>query len=619
MVRNYIKSVRLPGASKENLLNFAYPETEDQPNVINVICGMNNTGKSFLLERTRSILKAPWENGKPKSAHNVVVEMSLESGDQPTHLFFGKTWQKKHEVGLVSVRKKITQFPGDIPDYQMVIAKFLYRHVNVHLPTDQQVNLQEWLTSATVREQAIQQFKAEEEISKCQSDDPIVKKIEDILGAKLYFRRAKEANQVDFVLAYGDYSTSQYREWSDGQQMVFYIVALVSEINPDVVLLDEIENHLHPAYMTQVMGFLKEKVPQSFIATHHPHIIFSEMVDKVFYLEAIRPPASGDFPSKLSHQKQTFQRSPERRVYTLADGFNKVTAAYHLFDHQDRQLLKQATRIANDADVMFYHALVKIFSAEGVKTSDSILPDRQSRQVVEMLLALVGAKTSTERVKILDLGAGVGRTEGEISKLSQWQLGLSIDWICWHIEQKGREKLRQELNKRRIQAEVPDTLDQIENGSIDVSVIANVLHEIKPPEFAELLYDADKKTDPYNGVIVVLELYPLLSAEQFAVPYSPSRLIDIFEQVDLISTHNMIPVRDSTAYCIVARRKNQNIGLDKEVTRKAVEAAWEKIEKDALGSYAARRSVTNYEGYRAVIQDMTTIASVRAWKQGMWR
>lgn len=622
-MRNFIKFIKLPGTSSENLLELGYPSSssEDPHNVINVICGLNNTGKSFLLERVRASLETRWKFLSEKmksnsiSDRNVIVNMlsPISANNSPKILFFGKTWQDKRKAGIIGLDKDITKFPGDIPDYKRIIFKFLYRQLMVHLKRKESVDIQTWLENNEIRKQSLNQFKIENVIYKCSNDDPVVKKIENILDAKLYFRRAME-NTVDLVLVHGDDTQIQYSEWSDGQQTLFYTMTLLADIKPDIVLLDEIENHLHPAFMTEVLKILKEDVGQSIICTHHPHVIFSEFTDKVFYIQAFRPPSDKEFPLQVPYQKQQQQKSPKRTVVTLEDQFDKITAVYHLFDHKDQQILKQANRIKNDSEILFYTTLTKIFKRETVRTSSYPLPDKQSTQILERLKNFIEGKKKYEDVKILDFGSGAGRQPGEFSKISNWQLKTNINWFCWEPEEKNRKKLRSELERRKIEANIPDNIDDIQDKSVDFCVVANVLHELTPIQFSDLVYNADKKVKK-DGEILILELYPLLISEKFAVPYPAVILNRLFQNLGFISSFEQIPVRDTTAYCLTARRKFPDEQINPKNMQNEVENAWEEILDMAVQSYSNRRHIHNYEGYRALIQDMTTISSIQTWKR----
>lgn len=51
----------------------------------------------------------------------------------------------------------------------------------------------------------------------------------------------------------------------------------------------------------------------------------------------------------------------------------------------------------------------------------------------------------------------------------------------------------------------------------------------------------------------------------------------------------------------------------------AIENVWDRVLRSALSSYDSLRSVQSSADYRAALQDLTTVASVNAWKAGYWR
>ena len=122
-----------------------------------------------------------------------------------------------------------------------------------------------------------------------------------------------------------------------------------------------------------------------------------------------------------------------------------------------------------------------------------------------------------------------------------------------------------------------------------------------------------------RGKLTVLELYPLIVAEKFAVPYPPESLVRIFRNLGLTASYQLVPVRDILTYCVVAQRATgRQLRADTGNVRQVVEQEWALLLQDAIENYAMTHRIDNYQGYRDVTQHLTTIASICAWRAGKW-
>lgn len=99
---------------------------------------------------------------------------------------------------------------------------------------------------------------------------------------------------MEFVLLAPDGRITTQSKWSDGQKSVFYLLLNLYYQNSGVIILDKIENHLHPTYISKILSIIRQSGRQCIVSTHHPHVIFSEYVDQIYYIEK-RPILSGDF------------------------------------------------------------------------------------------------------------------------------------------------------------------------------------------------------------------------------------------------------------------------------------------------------------------------------------
>lgn len=638
----YVMSITIPGMIRNEPIDLAYPSLPENCNLINVICGQNNTGKSYALEGLRQCLQSRWTHTQEKLPHtkNTLIEMNLDNGlhkgdiyvrmssrtPQPSVLSFrGSSWKSMLDAGSIALTRNPKMFPTHDVSYAVLFSSFIYEQIKPHVEHTESLLEEDWIWNADARRQVLLHLTANSTLYKCKSNDDVVSVLESALGALLYFRYVKVGNdslgQIDFCLVYGDGSSRVYTEWSDGQRAIFYFLTLIRQVHPDILLLDEIENHLHPAYISDVLSFLKKHVAQSIITTHHPHVVFSELVDRVIYLEAMRPTLPAASAQEVDYVKKHLQGAPLRRFFTLDNSFEKLAAVYKLFAQRDRQLLLQAQKVLQESEMEFYTEVTNIYRDDIKTVGSRLTPDSQSKQLLSGLKRLGLLQHARSKQVILDFGSGYGRTEREMAKLSSWQLGGTIEWICWERDSIARHVLRNQVTKAHVTASIPDAIEEVPNSSVDLCTLVNVVHHLTPEIFVDIIQTAISKTVP-SGAIVILELHPLISAEKYAVPYPPERLTSIFRQLGLLASYEQAPVRDASAYClIVTGHPSHGLCLQHSADhmRRIIEHEWELILEDAMHGYAQRQSVADYHGLRDLLQSLTTIASICAWRQGIWK
>lgn len=610
---NCLREIRLAAREDKLLIELAYPVSVEDKFCLNILCGPNGCGKSYLLhtlseglsEQESNIGSAEWIRSK-----DLDMRLSLGSSQRrPKVLYIGKIWRSKDHIGAVKLDMNLSDEKENTISFS-----FMYSQLSKHIK-DYFLSEEEWM-AAEKRKEYFKDLRKDERLWTCNTDDPLVCDLQQILGGRLFFRWSKGDHLFELVLLHSIETAIPYTEWSDGQKAILYILLLVNHAKPDILLVDEVENHLHPEYMTTVLEAIKRRVPQTIIATHHPHVIFTEHADRVIYIDL--------YPCLLaSLPRNSFLASTdtlrERDVRILENSFAKLSHIYKLFDYQDSQLLHQARIIAGEADLMLYTELMRAFQPEVVEPSPKPLPDRQSSQIADWVRGIrERVDRELDEVLLLDIGAGIGRIPVELGKISNWNLGSSVKWLCWEPDSRRRDDLRSRLSECSINAMVINSLEEVADGSVALSVIANVLHEVSPNLLVQNICNADQKINPQYGEIAVLEIYPLLRAERYAIPYPETLLKSLLNAGRLNCRSNSFPVRDVTAYCIFAKRRNPNETVDRYGLTKALEKLLDELLEQTLSSYASVQSMSGYEDFTRTLQDLTTIASISAYKNGFW-
>jgi len=611
---NFVKSIRIPNLKPSNALELAYPDAANPlPGCITVICGPNGTGKTYILKAMTALLRG-------KRAAPNFRGWSLEpvdpSDQTPWKFLRIQHFQQKNAAGVLSdswlkttiVEPADTRKLGLSLFFDVLSACGSTRHLL------KKVSRETFVAAGQPIADVLRAIERDElPIHYLDKKPEIIALLEKVLGGVLGFRATKDGIELTLTTSAGN--TSPYPDWGDGQKALFFIINSIHYAQPDILLLDEIENYLHPFYMTRALEFVRAHVPQTVVTTHHPHIVFSEFIDRAAYIE-LEPPANPEGTTYLveQHKKPYFQPTPPRRLSTLANAFDKLSAIYRLFDYRDRQLLKHAVQITDYCSEEFYAAVLKCFDVDIFDSRQGGLPDRQTL-ILSQLIAAEGAN----EVTILDWGAGRGRTIGEMGKLGRWRFPKSVEWNCWEFFDDVRKKLRLNTAVQQSGAHVLNALSELPDHSADYCILANVLHELTPTQCAAALSDCGRKLKAH-GAILICDIYPLLHAEKFAVPYRESDLVGLLDACNFAAATQQFTVHDASAYALSARWRGPGEPVvDATATEEKIWGVWNDAERRSLNAYLARDKPASYEQYKNFLQDLTAVASIAAARHGIWR
>lgn len=119
----------------------------------------------------------------------------------------------------------------------------------------------------------------------------------------------------------------------------------VTEKTSGVVLIDEIDLHLHPAWQRHIVGALKKIFPkvQFIVSTHAPSVISSVPQDEIVILEnhQVRKAEMPTYGKDANSILKTVMDVPERPDYVA----EKLTAFYECLSRSD---LKQARKMIDE-------------------------------------------------------------------------------------------------------------------------------------------------------------------------------------------------------------------------------------------------------------------------------
>lgn len=622
MNKNFIEKVLIGEyqSADRHELPIAHPKGQGDGCCITVICGRNNTGKTHILKELSEALHVDRKLHNDRERESTNVHAVLTNPGEPlTHiLYFDSTTFARSRFNVIPVGEYKHDPTGKKPKYRDAAIRFIGKQIKNTF--GEKFDYNSWVDDAAYRLRFVHENISKDLIYLCDSSDGVVARFEEAVGGRLYFRYFEQQSEfLELVLWYDEHRIFRYPSWSDGQKTLFASLLIIDHHKPDVLLIDEIENHFHPEYITQLAIFIKSIVPQTILVTHHPHMLFSRLVDKLYYIEL----QARDFeqPPRTQRLDKAFHpRSPRRSIKELTSDFDLITAAYGLFHHQDRQLLHLAEKIHNAVDIKLTKTLIELFRNEAVPPKSSPFPDTQTAQLLSVIKESMDVPNTA--VEILDYGAGRGRTLLEVLKEPQARRGFTFRWSFWEKNAALRGELASLAAKTSAEHEINviGDVESVPSQTFHVAVLSNVLHEVTPKEFAQILATTRRVIKPDVGKLVILELSPLIHPEKYAVPYSRERMESILHRIGWRVDSGFYTIRSGLvqAYWVCAHSPDPLKSCDEGYIQKEVEDLWDEILKHNCSLYDGKYKIASADDQIRIMDNLTTIASIMNYKLGNW-
>lgn len=614
---NLLKAIQVGayGSGQKIELPLAYPKNLDHPFCVNVLCGRNNSGKSHILrELGQAFDSRNLHNATEKESINVHGVLLKPEAPMPRVLFLPDLTSDKSRLNTIPLVFKHDP-KGRTARHREIIIDFIGHQLACVL--EHALDEQRWNEESDYRLERVGEL-AERTIYRCQSDSPVIRNFEQAVGGKLYFGCKSQGSKqhLELALRYDDHRAFYFQNWSEGQKTLLTAFLAIYHHRPHVLLLDEIENHFHPEYITQLTRFLKELVPQTILVTHHPHVLFSKMVDRLFYLERLNE-QDEQVPDKLKLPQGFRPRSPRRRISQLTTEFDRITAAYGLFDNQDRQLLALSQAMHESLDAAVTESLLRLFQPSGSATSSDLSALQHQVALTEVLEQAVSLRRRrSEVVSVLD--HGVGRFKMLLGLLRETRLSChGIRWAFWDLGLSLRRALQSPA--------LFDVLfyapsQGVPPAAFDLLIFSNLLHEKTPREFGDLLVRADHALRD-DGSLVIIEPYPLIRPQKYSVHYSQDDMVDLLfgcgwkvESCQLAMPGNFIE-----AYCVLAHSPDRQLSANVSHIEGVVKSKWQEILARSCARYDGRRQIGSARDQVEVMGLLTTIASITNFNLGNWK
>lgn len=279
--RNYIEQIIIDNPTDTPNINIKLNPPKEGLNIITLFTGKNQTGKTHLLSNLEKFIKNKKSVNISAKFHNENKIFLFSIMDMQSAKDFIKTITSKHGTSVKgNMRYNIKSFTYKFLEFELknIYTKYIKKDFDSN----------KWDKNTQYKSFILNDIQKDfPTIYPANINNQLVKDFEKLVQGQLFIGSLKEANSIEsaltFYLKYSDDQIFLFSSWSEGQKVLFILLIICHYGNIDVLFLDELENNLHPEYMTFILEEFKKYIPQTIITSHNPHLIFSKKVDSVFF------------------------------------------------------------------------------------------------------------------------------------------------------------------------------------------------------------------------------------------------------------------------------------------------------------------------------------------------
>lgn len=634
-----IKSVQFSSNRNTDVINniIVAPSTKEKGS-ISIICGKNHSGKTYITKRIHrciaqrnEALSSNYEQDiTRKGVNNIYVEY-LPKVKEINAILISRIGLITDLIKSVSVfsdnhhkSRKHLQQSDNMYRIQIkeALERFLFDCINVNKKIDSKKIVEtKWFNPENIdyRTKVLNSIDLEK-LYLTPRDNEVVRIFEELTQGKLYFGvnhriipPRGEMPEFELRLAFNGEIIIPVGGWSEGQKVLFALLSLIHYIKPDILIFDEIENHLHPEYISTLLDFLKKNIKQTIITTHHPHIIFSKHVDVVNYLEFVK--TSDDLPDILDKKRSEKMKTMKLKNDVLDKNYSKLLSTYKLFDSYDNQLLRISTTSISDLNDLLVEIFTSLFNYEIAPPKYKKKPDLQSQKLFEIF----EKRISEQRLDILEFGAGEGRLLIDIQKIVKNTERECITWSLYEPYEQPLKKLKANLSNLKF-TQFINIYSEKPVSKFDFIIIPNVLHELTPDSIAEIMVYCSKSLKE-NGCILIVELFPLLKPEKYAVPLNRNEWNKLARSIGFKAISNGINFKNALhdAYFTQLYLPDIKGELKETQIRDIISDFWVKdVLPERIHSYDGHLRFGDVDEIPVSIGNLCTIASINAYQNKIW-
>ncbi|HOY18422.1 MAG TPA: AAA family ATPase [Haliscomenobacter sp.] len=637
---NFIKSVSFSGLGKSKLnqrkITFSFPNDINK-NTLTILCGKNRTGKSYILHHINKCVSKHNKNiefgnqytGQEIQDDDIAIEI-VNLAEKINDFFLINNINHLSKIATTISISKNTKFKkrghpsqrtggnNEIP-FKIYLDDFAKESISyISGCFDKQFDNDKWEEDEDNYRIGLASSFEKNILYKLNEKDDLVSFFYAATGGYLYINNNKsnEGCTFDIYLVYSENIISHYNNWSDGQKILFICLVIIKYSKPKIFLFDEIENHLHPEFISILLEYLKSNVPQTIITTHHPHIIFSNHVDSVWYLELENP--QNDLPEKLNRIDKNLIKPPVRKAIELEKNYDKLVSTYKLFDNYDNQLIRLSSSTISDLNEKIVEIFTKLFYYEVIPSN----PKKKNDLQVDGLLKHLIEKIEKDReIQVLEIGAGKGRILLDLAKLEKEPLARNVVWNLYEPFENVRLELEKTISSLRGKYKI-NILSEIEKSNkFDLIFVANVIHELNPIDLSNVIHTIQGAIKN-DGELIIIELFPLLSPEKLSVPYKSEELLYLFRLLSWRGKVEKINFKYASieAYWLCLHPNWNTAALSQTEILKIISKYWRnELLKTRCQDYNGKRRLKGTEEIVEIMCELTSIASISCYDSGEWK
>lgn len=276
---------------------------------------------------------------------------------------------------------------------------------------------------------------------------------------------------------------------SNGQKILlqFCMALFAQEISLSslIILMDEPENHLHPAALIEVLDKIMPQVTngQVWIATHSINILAHFDPSSIWYIDDGQISYAGNIPRKV--------------LEGLIGNEEEITKLNHF--------MSLPAQMASDK-----------FSYESLFYPDVLITGPEDSQIKQINKIIKDRTDKNSKLKVLDFGIGKGRlisTIFEEERANNNDISLWLDFYGYDKFETNKEYCNKILDEiygnsiNRYFNSPKDLFSKHDEKTFDIIVMCNVFHEIEPNEWLNLF---NSKTSPFKllkdtGFLLIVE------------------------------------------------------------------------------------------------------------------
>ncbi len=638
MEANYIKSLKFSRKGNTPVgtdkILFSIPHKEEH--TISVICGRNRTGKSYLLRvikrcfQTHNKLIDLNEGNFSTAIPDNDVQIEITQANKPINYFLiSNVNDMLRYLKSISIEKntkfrergpRASRMHYDDP-IRLKIAMDLFSEQVINY-LNSEFDKEKWEEQDSYRNEIVKKTLKKNTYYKLDSKDNLVSAFYKATGGHLYigWNHILPKTNLTLYLFYDEDRIIHFENWSEGQKVLFLSLIISKYLMPDILLFDEIENHLHPEFISVLLEYFKLTVKQTILSSHHPHIIFSKYVNSVWYLEIENQ--TTEYPEIVRKKSgPNANLAPVRKCYELIKNYHKVSKVYDLFDNFDNNLIKLSSTTLTDFKDYISDIFVNIYHY-GIIPSSPI--KKLDIQVEGLLKHIVDKIDRKGNINVLEIGSGKGRVLLDISKISSSTISEKVNWTLYEPVESVFNELKEnitklnETTKLKYNIEVLNTFEF--DKKFDIIFLANVIHEFTPNVISNYFMIIPQLLNT-EGEVIIIELFPLLMPEYFSVPYKRIEIENMFRKLNWSVFSDSLSIKNAKieAYWSVLRLKDETY-LEESKILSVIEDFWEtEILRNRCADYGGRSEFKSADDSIRLMSELTTIASICSYFNKEWK